>query len=119
MDVTTRWTLAGKGLGSDGILNSWKSVGVMCCHANAEELTVKAQLAVKLNEIITMRHLTQNDVARITGLKQPKVSLNRRYKLQNISLERLMQALVALDQRVEIRVSSAEQSKSSGITVAA
>jgi len=87
--------------------------------ADAEELSVKTQLAVTLNAIIDKRHLNQNDVARITGMKQPKVSLIRRYKLQNISLERLMKALVALDQRVEIRVRSAGHSKPSGITVAA
>jgi hypothetical protein len=43
----------------------------------------------------------------ITGMTQPKVSQVRRYKLQNISLERLMQALVSLDQHVEIVVQPA------------
>ncbi len=100
---------------SEGTLNVLHDLGF----AEAEELSVKAQLAVKLNALIDKRRLTQTDVARMTGMKQPKVSLIRRYKLQNISLERLMQALVALDQRVEIRVRSAGHSKPSGITVAA
>jgi hypothetical protein len=38
---------------------------------------------------------------------------------QNISLERLMQALVSLDQDVEIVVRPAPRSRTAGITVAA
>ena len=60
---------------------------------DAEELTAKASLAVKLNELVERRGLSQTEVAAITGMTQPKVSQVRRYKLQNISLERLMQAL--------------------------
>ena len=86
---------------------------------DAEELTAKASLAVKLNELIEMRGLSQTEVATITGMTQPKVSQMRRYKLQNISLERLMQALVSLDQRVEIVVRPARRAHGAGITVAA
>ena len=67
---------------------------------DAEELSAKAVLAFKLNELIRQRGLSQTEAAAITGMTQPKVSQVRRYKLQNISLERLMQALVSLDQRV-------------------
>ena len=86
---------------------------------DAEELTAKASLAVKLNELVERRGLSQTEVAAITGMTQPKVSQVRRYKLQNISLERLMQALVSLDQRVEILVRPASRSHGAGITVAA
>jgi len=86
---------------------------------DAEELTAKAALALKLNELIGQRGLSQAEAASITCMTQPKVSQIRRYKLQNISLERLMQALVSLDQSVEIVVQSAQRSKSPGITVAA
>lgn len=71
---------------------------------DAEELTAKAALALKLNTLVDERGLTQTQVAAVTGMTQPKVSQIRRYKLQNISLERLMQALVSLDQDVEIVV---------------
>ncbi|HFF3782325.1 TPA: helix-turn-helix domain-containing protein [Stenotrophomonas maltophilia] len=83
-----------------------------------EELSAKAGLAVKLNELIDQRGLSQTETAAITGMTQPKVSQVRRYKLQNISLERLMQALVALDQRVEIVVQPARRADSACITVA-
>lgn len=84
-----------------------------------EELSVKAVLAVKLNELIEKRGLSQTEVANITGMTQPKVSQVRRYKLQNISLHRIMQALVSLDQQVEIAVKPARRTRAVGITVAA
>lgn len=87
--------------------------------ADAEELSAKAALALKLNELITQRGLSQTEAAQITGMTQPKVSQVRRYKLQNISLERLMQALVSLDQRVEIVVLPARRKHAAGIKVAA
>jgi predicted XRE-type DNA-binding protein len=86
---------------------------------DAEELSAKAALALKLNELIDRRGLSQNETAAITGMTQPKVSQVRRYKLQNISLERLMQALVSLDQRVEIIVQPARRTHAPGISVAA
>lgn len=86
---------------------------------DAEELSAKAVLALKLNELIDKRGLSQTEAAGITGMTQPKVSQIRRYKLQNISLERLMQALVSLDQRVEIVVRPARRAHAAGITVAA
>jgi predicted XRE-type DNA-binding protein len=86
---------------------------------DAEELSAKAVLAVKLNELIEKRGLSQTQVAGITGMTQPKVSQVRRYKLQNISLERLMQALVSLDQQVQIVVRPAHRAHGAGITVAA
>ncbi len=87
--------------------------------ADADELSAKAVLAIKLNELIEARGLSQTEAAHITGMTQPKVSQIRRYKLQNISLERLMQALVSLDQRVEITVKPARRTHAAGVTVAA
>jgi len=86
---------------------------------DAEELPAKAVLAVKLNALIDKRGLSQTAAADITGMTQPKVSQVRRYKLQNISLERLMHALVSLDQHVEIVVRPARRAHAAGITVAA
>lgn len=86
---------------------------------DAEELSAKAILAVKLNELIDKRGLSQTEAADIIGMTQPKVSQVRRCKLQNISLERLMQALVSLDQHVEIVVRPARRAHAAGITVAA
>lgn len=86
---------------------------------DAKELSAKAALALKLNDLIEQRGLSQTEAAAITGMTQPKVSQVRRYKLQNISLERLMQALVALDQQVKIVVEPARRAHAPGILVAA
>jgi predicted XRE-type DNA-binding protein len=86
---------------------------------DAEELTAKATLAVKFNALLAQRGLSQTAAAAITGMTQPKVSQVSQYKLQNISLERLMQALVCLDQRVEITVSPASRSQTASIRVMA
>jgi predicted XRE-type DNA-binding protein len=84
---------------------------------DAEELSAKTALAFKLNELIAQRRLSQAAVAALTGMTQPKVSRVRRYKLQNISLERLLQALVSLNQCVDIVVKPARRSRAAGITV--
>lgn len=86
---------------------------------DGEELSAKAALALKLNKLIEHRKLSQTQVAALTGMTQPKVSQVRRHKLQNISLERLMQALVSLDQHIEIVVQPAQRAHAPGITVAA
>lgn len=85
---------------------------------DAQELSAKTVLAMKLNELMDKRRLSQTEAAGITGMTQPKISQVRRYKLQNISLERLMQALVSLDQQVEIVVRPARRAHAAGITVA-
>jgi predicted XRE-type DNA-binding protein len=98
--------------GTDNVLND---LGI----EHAEEQSAKAVLAVKLNTLIEARGLSQTEAANITGMTQSKVSQVCRYKLENISLERLMQALVSLDQQVEIVVRPARRAHGAGITVAA
>lgn len=85
--------------------------------ADTKDLAVKKVLATKFNEVVDKRGLSQTEVAEITCMTQPKVSQVRRYRLQNISLERLMQALVSLDQRVEIVVRPARRTHSASLTV--
>lgn len=84
---------------------------------DAHELSAKAALALKFNTLIDQRGLSQTEAATLTGMTQPKVSHIRHYKLRNISLERLMQALVALDQHVWIVVQPAGEAQATGITV--
>ncbi|SOE51930.1 putative DNA-binding protein [plant metagenome] len=86
---------------------------------DAKALSAKAALAFKFNTLLDQRGLNQTEAASITGMSQPKVSQVRHYKLRNISLERLMQALVSLDQHVEIVVQPARRALAPGISVAA
>ncbi|MBB1626158.1 helix-turn-helix domain-containing protein [Achromobacter sp. UMC71] len=101
--------------GKTGTLNVLYDLGL----DDAADLTARAQLAIKLNDLIDKRGLTQAEVAALTGMTQPKISQIRHYKLRSISLERLMRALVSLDQHVEIRVRKVRQSDATGISVAA
>lgn len=63
----------------------------------AKELSTRVALAQKVSELVNERGLNQTKATEITGLTQTKISQLRHYKLQNISLERLMQALVSID----------------------
>ena len=86
---------------------------------DAEELTAKAVLAKKINDILDQRALTQSAAAQLLGIPQPKISAIRRYKIRGISLERLMQALTALGQNVEIVVTKSKRKSAARIAVAA
>lgn len=86
---------------------------------DGRELSAKAVLAFKLNALINQRDLSQSETVTVTGMTQSKVSQVRRYKLQNIPLERLMLALVSLNQHVEIIVQPARRPCMPGISVAA
>lgn len=87
--------------------------------ADAEELSAKTILAKKINDIVEQRRLTQEQVAQVLDMHQPKISAIRNYKLRGISLERLMQALTALGQHVEIVVSPSSKREPARIDVAA
>ena len=86
---------------------------------DAEELSAKTILAKRINEILARRGLTQMESARLLAMPQPKVSAIRNYKLRGISLERLIQALTALGQHVEIVVRPSKPSAPARIAVAA
>jgi len=86
---------------------------------DAEELTAKTMLAKRINDILELRGLTQTEAARLLGLPQPKVSAICNYKLRGISLIRLMKALTALDQHVEIVITPSDDNASARIEVAA
>ena len=84
-----------------------------------EEELAKAQLARYIRQVIKRRRLTQIAAASQMGIDQPKVSAIRTYKLTGISLERLMQALTALGQHVEIIVRPCDRNTPARINVAA
>jgi predicted XRE-type DNA-binding protein len=81
--------------------------------------STKSVLADQLSKLLDLRKLSQMEAAAITGMTQSKISHIRRDKLQNVSLERLMQALIALDQHVEIVIRPARVTDIPMITVAA
>ena len=70
----------------------------------AAERQTKTRLAFAINEILKSRRLKQREAAELLRVPQPKVSALKNYRLDNFSVERLMEFLTALDQDVEIRI---------------
>lgn len=85
----------------------------------SDDIELKVALATRINELISLRGLSQREAALEVGTTQPKISQIRRYKLDNISVGRLLQALVALGQRIDIVISPAEQRTLPAVRVAA
>jgi predicted XRE-type DNA-binding protein len=86
---------------------------------DAEELSAKTILAKKIIEILKSRKFSQLEAAALLGMPQPKVSAICNYKLRGISLERLMLALTALGQNIEISVRPSTRKAPARIDVAA
>lgn len=86
----------------------------------AEEHLVKAQLVVRIDHIISARKLTQSAAGKILGIAQPDLSKILRGNFRDVSVDRLLKFLAALDQNVEIVVTpKAKGRKPATITVRA
>lgn len=70
--------------------------------SDAAERQTKTRLAFAINELLKSRRLKQREAADLLNIPQPKVSALKNYRLDNFSVERLMEFLTALDQDVEI-----------------
>ena len=70
--------------------------------ADAGERKVRVELAMRLNELVVARRLTQTAAARLFGIPQPHVSELKHYKLSRFSSERLLRFVTLLDRDVEI-----------------
>ena len=69
---------------------------------NAEQHFLKAELVSRVGEIIKTRRLTQSAVGRLLGIAQPDLSKILVGHFHDVSVERLLRFLNALDQDVEI-----------------
>lgn len=72
--------------------------------ANPEEALAKAELASLIRAVIIDKKLTQEQIATILSLDQPKISALVNGKLTGFSLERLFRFLNALGQDVTIHI---------------
>ena len=77
--------------------NVFADIGLL----NPEERLAKADLAIRIDEAIRARRLTQSRAAHILGIDQPKISRLLRGQLSGFSTERLMHFLTLLGQDVE------------------
>ncbi len=73
-------------------------------YADAAERQTKTRLALAVNELLKARKLKQREIATLLGVPQPKVSALKNYRLDQFSVERLMEFLTALNQDVEIMI---------------
>ena len=83
--------------------------------ADAGERKLRVQLAMRLNDLIKERKLTQTAAADIFGIPQPHVSELRHYKLKRFSSERLLHFITQFDKDVEIVIRPKAKNHSSGL----
>jgi len=58
--------------------------------ANDQEMLVKANLALKISEIIAQRRLTQIEAAAVLGMPQPKLSKLLRGQFHGVSEAKML-----------------------------
>ncbi|MDO8589405.1 MAG: helix-turn-helix transcriptional regulator [Armatimonadota bacterium] len=69
---------------------------------NPEEALLKAELAMRIADVIESKGLSQEEAARVLGIRQPHISKLVRGQLRGFSIGRLLKFLLALDQDVEL-----------------
>jgi predicted XRE-type DNA-binding protein len=83
-----------------GTTNVFADLGYL----DAAERQTKTRLALAVNELLQGRKLKQREIAILLNISQPKVSALKNYRLDQFSVERLMEFLTALNQDVEITI---------------
>ncbi len=81
-----------------------KSVYAELGFPDADEMLVKAQLVIKIAEILRQRGWSQQQAAKVLGLTQPKLSKMLRGQFRGISEIKMMDCLVRLGREVKIVV---------------
>ena len=59
--------------------------------ADAAERQTKTRLAMAVNNLLTSRKLKQREIAPLLGIRQPKVPALKNYRLDQFSVEELME----------------------------
>ncbi len=95
-----------------GIVRGSGNVFADLGYPDADERQTKLRLAHAINSVIKRRRLTQAAAAEKLGVGQPKISALVNYKLEGMSVERLITFLTALDQDVEITIRNKPRSRS-------
>ena len=83
-----------------GTTNVFADLGLV----DAAERQTKTRLALAVNELLKVRKLKQLEAAALLHITQPKVSALKHYRLDQFSVEKLMEFLTVLDQDVEIMI---------------
>jgi predicted XRE-type DNA-binding protein len=86
---------------------------------DSAEMLVKAQLVVKIAQILRERGWSQQEAAKVLGLTQPKLSKMLRGQFRGISEMKMMDCLVRLGRTVKIVVGPEGESAEERIEVVA
>ena len=84
--------------------------------ANYQEMLVKANLALKISEIITQRRMTQMEAALVLGIPQPKLSKLLRGQFHGVSETKMLECLNKLGRDIQIVIRKANRDKRIGRT---
>jgi predicted XRE-type DNA-binding protein len=83
-------------------------------YADSSERQTKTRLALAVNELLKSSKLKQREIATLLAIPQPKVSSLKNYRLDQFSVERLMEFLTALNQDVDIIIRPRANSDGAG-----
>jgi predicted XRE-type DNA-binding protein len=100
----------------NGIEKSSGNVFADIGFANDQEMLVKANLALKISEIITQRRLTQMEAALVLGMPQPKLSKLLRGQFHGVSETKMLECLNKLGRDIQIVIRKANRDKRIGRT---
>lgn len=78
---------------------------------DADELLIKADLAISIAALLKQQGLTQTAAANVLGIDQPKVSRLVRGDLYGFSIDQLIRLLRALGQKVSFTIEAAEPAR--------
>ena len=79
---------------------------------------LKAQLSLRIFRIIRERGLTQEEAAKILGVKQPEISKLKNGKFSRFRVERLFTFLNRLDRKITIKINKARKNDKKRVVVA-
>ena len=86
---------------------------------NPEQELLKARLTLEIHSILKASGMTQVEMAKILGVRQPQISLLMRNRAGSFSVGRLMEFLTALRRDVEITVRPARKEHGALVVVSA
>jgi predicted XRE-type DNA-binding protein len=79
-----------------------------------EEELVRAELTLRIRQIIERRKLATEEAAQVLGVSEPQLTRLVRGDLQGLSTDRLLRFLTALDRDVQILIKPKPRSQEHG-----
>ena len=104
-------------------MSTKQDIAVTCGTANvfadlgfpdAAERQTKTQLALAVNTLLKGRTLKRRETAELLHIPQPKVSALKNYRLDQFSVERLLEFLTSLNQDIEIMIRPCQAAAGAG-----